>query len=122
MLSASEPDNFFSGHRAVSNEAQCTAVFAPKTTTMRRTNRHLFRPIWRLSARILRAKIVEWWFPMHLDKTVARLQWTVPLLELGLNLTTRELEKDSASLRCTATSTVLDHRHRQFEARARAAP
>ena len=37
---------------------------------------------------------------MHLDKAVAHLQRTVPLLELGLNLTPRELENDSASLGC----------------------
>ena len=59
MLSASEPDNFFSGRRAVANEAQYTGVLAPKTTTTRRTNHHLFRLIRRLSVRILRAMIVE---------------------------------------------------------------
>jgi hypothetical protein len=51
--------------------------------------------------------IVEWWFLMHLDKALVHLQRTVPLLELGLNLTTRELENDSTSLRCTATSIVI---------------
>jgi len=84
---------------------------------MRRTNRHLFRPIRRLSAGFLRAMIAEWWFPMHLDKTLTLLQWTVPLLELAPNLMTRELENDSASLRCTATSIVIDNRHRQFVSR-----
>ena len=103
-LSASELDNFLSGRRAVANEAHFTASFGQKTTTMRRTNRHLFRSIRRLSARILRAMIVEWWFPMHLDKTLTRLQRTLPILAQGLNLTTRELENDSASSRCTATS------------------
>jgi hypothetical protein len=61
--------------------------------------------------------IVEWWFPMHLDKTLAHLQRTVLLCELGLNLTLRELENDLASLRCTATSIATDNRHRQFEFR-----
>jgi hypothetical protein len=76
-LSASEPDNFFSGRGCVANEAQFTGTFAHKSTTMRRTNRHQFRPIRRLSARFLRPLIVEWWFPMHLDETLARLQRTV---------------------------------------------
>jgi len=84
VFPASEADNFFSGRPAIADKAQFAGVFVPKTTTMRRTNRDLFRPIRRLSVPILRAMIVEWWFPMHVDEMLARLQRKV-LLHLSQN-------------------------------------
>jgi len=40
---------------------------------MRRTNRLKFRSIRALSARFLRATIVGWFFPIHIDKVPAYL-------------------------------------------------
>ena len=73
VLSAKQSANFFSRRRGVADEAHFAGSFAQKTTTMRRTNRLKFRSIQARAACFLQAMIVEWWFPMHLDKTVAHL-------------------------------------------------
>jgi hypothetical protein len=68
MLSASEAANFFSGRTCVANDADFTGVSSHKTTTMRRTIRLQIRSVRALSARFLGAMIVEWLFPMLIDK------------------------------------------------------
>ena len=72
-LSASEADYFLSGRACVANDAHFTGSFTRRTTIMRRTNRLSIRPRG-ISARFLRATIVEWLFPMHIDKSPAHLQ------------------------------------------------
>lgn len=63
---------------------------------MRRTIRLWIRHFRPLSARFLRALIVEWLFPMHLDKTLAYLQRTALLQTAIPNLAPLELENDFA--------------------------
>ncbi len=104
VLSASEPDNFFSGHRRDSKEAHFAGSFVEKTTTMRRTNRHLFRPVRALSARFLRPMIRQWLFPMHIEEMLASLQRTFSSMTRPDNLTPRELENFIAAQCCAATS------------------
>ena len=74
ILSASEPANFLSGHACVAHNGHLMGSSARKTTTMRRTIRLQIRSVRALSARFLRAMIVEWLFPMHLDKALTCVQ------------------------------------------------
>ena len=80
---ASEAANLLSRGRCAASEAHFTGAFARKSTTMRRTKRLSDRPFEGLPGPFLRAMIVEWLFPMHFDRTMARLQRTV-LLEADL--------------------------------------
>jgi hypothetical protein len=72
-LSAKQSANLFSGRVSFVNKARFPGVLAPKITTMRRTIRLSIRPIRGLSTLFLRAMIVEWLFPMHIDEMPARL-------------------------------------------------
>ena len=71
---ASEAANFLSGSACVANDADFAGFSSHKTTTMRRTIRLQIRSDRALSARFLRATIVEWLFPMHIDKALTCLQ------------------------------------------------
>jgi len=84
-------------------KARFPGLSSRKTTTMRRTNRLQNRPTRALSARFLRAPIVEWLFPMHLGKTLPHLQRTTLLHRVTPNRAMCGLENDFAPQRCAAT-------------------
>jgi hypothetical protein len=52
---------------------------------LQRTKRLSVRPIQRLSAPFLQATIVEWLFPMNIDRTLAHLQRTELLQAATIN-------------------------------------
>jgi hypothetical protein len=54
------------------NEADFAGANSGKSTTKTLDFRAPIQPVRALSARFLRAMIVEWWFPMHLNKAPAR--------------------------------------------------
>jgi hypothetical protein len=106
---ATQSANFLSAGQRIVRNAHFTGVSAWKTTTMRRTNRLQIRSIRALSAPFLQALIVEWLFPMHIDKVLARLKRSV-LLPTALIKSHSERSGESfcvATLRCNVGS----HRH-----------
>ena len=105
--SATEPANFLSGLEGIANKSVFPDPFAPKTTTMRRTNRLKFRSIRALSARFLRTMIRQWLFPMHINETLACVEQTFSSDKGAGNLSAGELENLVAEQRCTATSIAI---------------
>lgn len=112
--------NFFSGAPGPGEKARFTGLFARKTTTMRRTNRPKIRPLRSLSAHFLRAPIVEWLFPMHLGKTLPRLQRAVLLQTTKPNLAVLGLENAVAQQRCAATWSATINSNLEWQATSHA--
>lgn len=75
---------------------------------MRRTNGLWIWPIRPLWARFLQALVVEWLFPMHLDKTLPYLQRTALLQTAMPNIPVLGLETDVAQQRCAATRALFE--------------
>jgi hypothetical protein len=75
-LPAIQSANFFSAAEWIAKESHFPGPFARKTSPKRPQFRGSFRPIRRLSRRFLRAMIVAWLFPMHVDKMPSLLQRT----------------------------------------------
>ena len=81
--------NLLSEALSPGEKARNPGTNAHETATMRRTNRLSIRPVRRLSAPFLRATIVEWLFPMHIERTLAHLQRTELLQAATINFHVR---------------------------------